>query len=149
MDETETGTETGTEGAAIVNASWVGTGAFVATSAVATIVPDALGGVAAAVDVVLFLIGCGAFLWAYGRAVSRSRTDAIGIGGLLFLQASAPKLVRDRLRLALAVEVVTAVACASIRPFTSLAFGILVPVYGLGLSGLWGARHGTFPARES
>jgi hypothetical protein len=24
---------------------------------------------------------------------------------------------------------------------------VLVPMYGLGLSGLWGARHGSFPAR--
>ena len=34
-----------------------------------------------------------------------------------------------------------------IRPFTPLAFGILVPMLGLGLIALWGARHGTFPAR--
>src|SRR5581483_8218546 len=28
-----------------------------------------------------------------------------------------------------------------------LAFGFLLPVYGLGLCGLWGARHGTFADR--
>jgi hypothetical protein len=144
VDDTEAD---GFEGAAIVNAAWVGTGVFVGISILATIAPDALGGVAAVVDILLFFLGCAAFLWAYGRAVSRSRTDAIGIGGLFFLQGSAPKVVRDRMRLALALEVVTAVACASIRPFTSLAFGVLVPVYGLGLSGLWGARYGTFAAR--
>ena len=48
---------------------------------------------------------------------------------------------------ALALEVVVAVATASVRPFTASAFGILVPVYALGLSGAWGARHGTFPPR--
>ena len=38
------------------------------------------------------------------------------------------------------------VAAASIRPFTAVAFGILAPMLGLGLMGLWGARHGRFPA---
>jgi hypothetical protein len=28
-----------------------------------------------------------------------------------------------------------------------VAFGVLVPIYGLGLAGLWGARHGHFAAR--
>src|SRR5207248_757919 len=27
-------------------------------------------------------------------------------------------------------------------------FGILVPLWGLGLAGLWAARHGTFPRRK-
>jgi hypothetical protein len=29
-----------------------------------------------------------------------------------------------------------------------VAFGILVPIFGLGLAGLWGARHGVFEARS-
>jgi len=45
------------------------------------------------------------------------------------------------------VEVVAAIVSASIRPFTPMAFGFLVPVYGLGLCGLWGARYGTFAPR--
>jgi len=36
---------------------------------------------------------------------------------------------------------------ASVRPFTGLAFGILVPTYGLGLVGLWAVRLGEFPPR--
>jgi hypothetical protein len=36
---------------------------------------------------------------------------------------------------------------SAVRPFSSLAFGVLVPVSGLGLMGLWGARYGTFPPR--
>jgi hypothetical protein len=31
--------------------------------------------------------------------------------------------------------------------YSPLAFGILVPVFGLGLCGLWGARYGTFEPR--
>jgi hypothetical protein len=43
--------------------------------------------------------------------------------------------------------VVVAFAAAALRPFTSLAFGILVPMWGLALAGVWGARHGTFGPR--
>jgi hypothetical protein len=81
--------------------------------------------------------------------VSRSRTDTIGIGGLYFLAGSAPRVPRFRLRLSFAVEIVVATASSSIRPFTPMAFGFLVPVYGLGLMGLWGARHGTFGPRSA
>ncbi|MEY2462136.1 MAG: hypothetical protein QOH64_274 [Acidimicrobiaceae bacterium] len=134
-------------GAAIINLSWAGTGLFVATAALATIDPDGLSGPGIAVDLGLFAIGCAVFLWAYAVAVSRSRTDAIGIGGLYFLQGSAPKVVQYRLLIPLAVQVVVAVATSIIRPYTAVAFGILVPIFGLGLAGLWGARNGTFEPR--
>jgi hypothetical protein len=49
--------------------------------------------------------------------------------------------------LALAIQVVVAVTTASIRPFTTLAFGILVPMFGIGMNGLWAARHGRFGPR--
>ena len=137
------------EGPAIVNASWAGTGLFVATAALATIDPDGLSGPGIVVDLVLFAFGCAAFLWAYAVAVSRSRTDAIGIGGLYFLQGSTPRKVQLRLLIPLAVQVVVAIASASIRPYTAVAFGILVPIFGLGLAGLWGARYGRFDARTA
>jgi len=136
-------------GRGIITLSWAGTGVFAAVAAVATAFPDEAARAAAVVDVVLFGIGVVAFLWAYGIAVQRSRTDAIGIGGLYFLAGSAPRSVRVQLLTALAVQVVVAVASASIRPYTAVAFGILVPMLGLGLAGLWGARHGTFPPRDA
>ncbi len=34
-------------------------------------------------------------------------------------------------------------------PGTSLALGVLVPVLGLGLNGLWAALHGTYAARHT
>ena len=135
-------------GNGIVTLSWAGTGTFVAVATIATIFPDEAARPAAVVDGVLFAVGVVAFGLAYARAVARSRTDAIGIGGLFFLSGSAPKVVRLRLALALAVQVVMAIVSASIRPYTSVAFGILVPMFGLGLMGLWGARHGTFPRRD-
>ena len=135
-------------GPAIINGAWAGTGLFVATAALATIDPDGLSGPGVAVDLGLFAVGCAAFLWAYAVAVSRSRTDAIGIGGLYFLQGSAPRVVQLRLLIPLAIQVVVAIATSSMRPYTAVAFGILVPIFGLGLSGLWGARYGHFDARS-
>lgn len=138
-----------TDGEAIVNASWAGTAVYAALALAGTILPDTFAIPTAVVSGGLFVIGCVTFLWAYAVAVSRSRTDLIGIGGLYFLAGTAPKVVRFRLRLSLAVEIVVALVSSSIRPFTPMAFGFLVPVFGLGMSGLWGARYGTFAPRDA
>ena len=52
----------------------------------------------------------------------------------------------------LAVQVVVAFATALGRskdvdgsPGTSLAVGVLVPMFGIGLNGLWSAYHGVYP----
>jgi hypothetical protein len=102
----------------------------------------------AVLSVVLFAIGTGALLWAYALGVSRSRTELVTVPGLFFLAGDvAPRATRRALRIASAVEVVAVVAAASIRPYTEVAFGILAPMYGLGMMGVWGGRYGAFPAR--
>lgn len=136
-------------GRGVIAASWASTALFCAVAALATAFPSALATPAAVVDVALFAAGIVVFFRAYAIAVGRSRTDAIGIGGLFFLADSAPKEVRTRLLGPLGVQVVVAVASASVRPYTPVAFGILVPMLGLALAGLWGARHGTFPPRTA
>ena len=99
-------------------------------------------------DVALFAAGCVLFAVAFLRAADRSRTDAIGIGGLFFLAGDvAPPAVRRRLLGALAVQTVVGLATAGVRLYTNLAAGTLVPVFGLGLCGLWAARHGRFGPR--
>ena len=135
-------------GDAIVTAAWAGTVLFVAGAVAGAVAPDSLGVVSAGIDLALFAVGCVAFLAAFARVVGRSRTEEISVVGVYFLAAgAAPGSVRTRLLGALAVEVVVAVATAAVRPYTELAFGVLVPVYGLGLIGLWASRHGTFPPR--
>lgn len=135
------------DGAGIVRASWAGTALFGVSAGVAVAVAAA-DVLALLVAVALFVAGTIVFFMAYGRAVSRSRTERIGVLALFFLEGGvAPKEVRRLLLGSLAVEVAVAVATAAARPNTSLAFGILVPVYGLALAGLWGARHGAFPPR--
>ncbi len=96
----------------------------------------------------MFAVGCIVFLWAFAVAVGRSRTDAIGIGGLFFLAGSAPRGVQFTLMGSLAVQVMVAIATASARIFTTLAFGSLAPMMGLAMAGLWGAKFGRFGPRS-
>lgn len=137
------------QGEGIVRASWIGTAAFGTTSALGAVV-SALDVVALLVALAMFAAGTVAFFLAYARAVARSRTDQVGTMSLFFLEGRvAPTPVRRLLLGSFLVEVLVAGAVAAVRPNTSLAFGILAPVYGLALAGLWGARHGAFPQRVS
>lgn len=135
-------------GRPILVATWAGTALFTVAAVAATVAPDRLAGAAAAIDGVLFAIGCAAFVLSFAKAVARSQREEIAVTTLYFLAGDTPSRVRWALLGALAVQVVVAVATASIRPFTPLAFGILVPVFGLGLCGLWAAMHGRFPPRR-
>ena len=133
----------------IVRASWLGTAVFLVTN-LAAVAVEGLRPLAAGVDGVLFAAGIGLFFWAYAVAVGRSRTDEIGIGGLFFLagDTTAPAPVKRSLLTALAVQTVAGLGVAFVDP-EPLAAGVLVPLFGLALTGLWGARHGTFGPRRS
>ncbi len=135
-------------GRAIIAVSWVCTLAFVAVSVFALIDPDAAIGAFFAVSFALFLAGCALFALVLVLAAARSRDDAMGIGGLFFLAGSAPRAVQWHLLGALAVQTVVAVAVAAVHPFTSYAFGTLVPTVGLAFCGLWSVRHGLFERRS-
>ena len=101
------------------------------------------------VAVSLFAAGVVAFLLAYARAVQRSRTDAIGIGGLyLLLGDTAPRPVARALQAALALQVAVALAASLAEPYTYVATAWLVPMFGLGVMGLYGAAHGRFGPRQ-
>jgi hypothetical protein len=126
------------------------TGVFVVASVLAAAWPDTFLPLSVPVDLALFAAGCGAFLWAYALAIGRSRYETIAMGGLFFLgEGVAPPDVTRLLRGALGVQVVVAVTAAAVRPFTALAFSVLVPMLGLGLMTLWAARHGRFPAKPA
>ena len=132
----------------IVRAAVGGTALFTVLSVLAAVTDaDALVVVTVVVDLALFLVGCLAFVLTLLRAAARSRTDELTLPGLWWLAGSAPAPVRRALLGAFGVEVAVGLATASARPFTGLAFGVLAPVFGLGLAGLWGARLGTFPPR--
>jgi hypothetical protein len=132
----------------IVRASIYGTGVFTVLAVLAAASDaGAVIVVAVIVDLVLFAAGCLAFVATLLRAADRSRREVLSLPGIWWLSGSAPAAMRRPLLGALGVEIVVALVTASVRPFTGLAFGVLVPVYGLGLAGLWAARMGTFPPR--
>ena len=126
--------------------SWYATAVFAVTAFAADAV-EFMRVPAIAVALVLFVGGSVAMAMTLVIAAGRSRHANIGIGGLFFLADSAPKDVQRQLMGSFAAQYVIALASAAIRPYTSLAFGVLAPIAGLGLAGLWGARHGTFPDR--
>lgn len=124
-----------------------GTAVFVIAAVGAVLLPDALGLPFAVLSCVLFTVGCIAFLWAYAKSIARSRHEHISVAGVFGLAGSTPPQIRRQFHLLTGVQVVVAVACAALRPFTVQAFGILAPMFGLGLGGLWAAQHGTFAQR--
>jgi len=119
---------------------------FVVTAVAADASPSTFEPLALAVAATLFAAGCAAFLWAFFAMAARSRTQRLELAQVWFLAGPpTPSAVRRSLLGAFAVEVVAALVTAGARPYTSLAAGVLVPMYGLALCGLWAARHGAFP----
>lgn len=137
-----------TGGSGLVQAS-IGAAALLAlTGAAAAAQPEELGILHAVVSGALFGTGVVAYLWAYLLGISRSRAEMVTMAGLFFLSGdAAPVDVRRRLRLATLGQVVIVVAAASARPYTEVAYGILAPMFGMGVMALWGGRHGSFPER--
>ncbi len=146
----------GDPGDVIVLADIVGTAAFVVTALTAAIVfTMPAQWVAAITAMALFAVGVFVFLWSFWNAVQRSRTEQVGVMQMyLLLGDPTPPRVRRIMLGALVVQVAVGLGTAIARsesadgsPGTSLAVGILVPMFGLGLNGLWCAFHGTFPPR--
>jgi hypothetical protein len=137
-------------GRRLVQVDAAGTALFVVTAVLEAILlrrwTEVIG---VTVALVLFVAGCGAFFLAYATAVQRSRYDEIAVAALFLLVGPAvPRPVKVRLGVVLAVQVSVALTTAIARSFSPLAFGVLVPVFGVGLNGLWAARYGEFPPRR-
>jgi hypothetical protein len=132
-------------GRSIVLASYITLGVFVVT-----IVPDAAGlhafdELASVTALGLFLVSLPIWFYAFGLAVVRSsRGDDVTIPNLFFLSGSAPNDVRRPLLVVVGLSVVIAAATAWAN-----AFSVLEPMLPLAFLPLWGARHGTFPARTT
>jgi len=135
-------------GERVLLVSRVGTVVFVLTAVAAAIHPDGLDVVSMAVAIVLGVAGCAAFARAFVLMAARSRYEELSVAGVYFLLGSAPRAVQVRLLGDLAAQVVVGLATASARPYSPLAFGVLVPVFGLGMCGLWGTTAGRFPPRQ-
>lgn len=143
-------------GSILVKCNLVLTSVFVAMSIVAAITfTSPWKTIGVVVSLGCFSVGIVSFLWGYWTAVQRSRVDNISVAALYFLvDKCAPQSVARLMNGALAVQVGVAVATAISRTTTdgkagsTLAFGILAPMMGLGLNGLWGATYGSFAPRK-
>lgn len=144
-------------GDAIVLVDVIGTVAFTITAIYAAVVFSTTAQwVGAITAMALFAVGVFVFLWSFWNAVQRSREEQIGVLQMyLLLGEPTPRRVRWIMLIMLAVQVTVAFATALGRseaedgsPGTSLAVGILVPMFGMGLNGLWCAFHGVFPPRD-
>ncbi len=144
-------------GDAIVRLDTAGTLAFILTAVLSAAVFDGVAlWIGALTAVSLFLVGIATFLWAFYNGVRRSRVEEVSVTQLYLLVGGvAPTNVRRLMTSLLAVQVVTGLATALARPNgpdgspgSSLALGVLVPMFGLGLNGLWAAYHGTFARRS-
>lgn len=131
---------------AILRADVIGTVVFAVATAFA-VVSESVRAPAVFVSLALFACGCALFLWAYFAGLGRSRSELVSVPGLFFLVGSTPRPTKWRLLGLLFAQLAIGITGASLRPFTPLAFGALAPMFGLGLCGLWAARHGVFPAR--
>lgn len=141
----------------VVIADLVGTALFVVALVVGTLLRDDRPGqvVVIVVSMVLFAAGAASCLWGYTSALDRSRTQEVGVANLYLLTgATAPKPVKRLMSALLAVQVVAALVAASIGAaslsgdeLNALAFGVLVPMFGLGMNGLFASHHGSFGPR--
>lgn len=140
----------------IVRSNILFTGVFtVLTLVAAWLFTPGLRGMIVAVDLAMFAIGCFAFIWSYFSAVQRSRADEISVAGLFALTGGvAPRRITMVMNSCLSAQVVVGLIGAIVRSSTdgragsTLAFGVLVPIFGLGLNGLWSSRLGVFPPRQ-
>lgn len=135
-------------GAGLIAVDTWTTVAFVVVAVAATVVPDVATAPVVVLSVVMAAIGVVTFVWAYVLAVGRSRGEEIAVAGVYLLSGgAAPRGVRRLLLGLWLVQIAIALVASSVRIFTPVAFASLAPMFGIGIMGLWGAGHGTFPDR--
>ena len=131
----------------LVKANWALTVVLAAVLGAGLAAPDVFEIVVVAFSVICLVVGIVAFVYSFFAAVERSRTEEISTAGMYMLAEGAPAATRWNMVGAVVVQTAVSVTAASLRPFTALAFGVLVPMLGLGISGIWSARYGVFRPR--
>lgn len=141
----------------LIRADLAGTALFVGTLAVA--VPSRTERWAqvliAVVSIALFAVGVGSSLWAYAAALDRSRVQEVGVANLYLLTGTtAPGPVKRAMLISLAVQTLASFGAATVgvvgledSQLNALAFGVLVPMFGIGMNGAWAARYGSYGPR--
>ena len=109
----------------------------------------------AVVSITLFAVGVGSSLWAYAAALDRSRVEEVGVANLYLLTgATALGPVKRAMLISLGVQVLASFGAATVgvvgledSQLNALAFGVLVPMFGIGMNGAWAARYGSYGPR--
>jgi hypothetical protein len=145
-------------GERIVRYDVVGSGLFVVAMAVAVVLRSERAGqvLIVVVSMALFAAGVATTLWSYAAALERSRLEDVGVTHLYLLSGTtAPTAVRRVMWGCLGAQIVVAIGGATIGvvgldkgSLNALAFGILVPMFGIGANGVWAARHGAYGPRR-
>jgi hypothetical protein len=105
---------------------------------------DSVRGAVAIGCVVVFLAGATLFSWAFLIAAGRSRQEEVTVAGAFFLAGSITEDDRRWAYRFLIAQSVIGLVAASADPYTAMAFGILVPMFGLGVIAFLGSAHGVF-----
>ena len=124
----------------------VGTGALVAVTLLSAATDATAAQVLSLVVAgALFLGGCAAFFVGFLRAVGRSREETVDLAGLFYLTGSASAEVRRAFLGLWFAQIAVAVAAIAVsRP----PFGVMAPLWGVGMTTWWASLHATFPPRE-
>jgi len=112
-------------------------------------------GVLAPVSGIVALIGIAGFVWSYLHAVNRSREHEISVSQLYFAVGTvAPKRVKRALQGCLALQIVASIVVmvagfsqTDPQEFNWAACIIVTPLFGMGMTGVWVARFGSFGPR--
>lgn len=133
------------EGRTLLVVDAIGTAALAVVTIVSALTDaDAVVIANLAVAGVLFLGGCIGFGIGFLRAVGRSRTETVDLAGLFYLTGSAPTRPRRLLLGLWFTQIgVAAASVVAVQP----PFGVMAPVWGIGMLTVWGARYGTFAQR--
>ena len=144
-----------TDGALIVRADVVGTAIVVVAGVLGALSSGLAKSVVAPVSAVAGAVGIATFVWSYFHAIGRSREHEISVSQLYGVVGTvAPKSVKRSLQRALLAQIVVAIAVMAFgfsrtkpEQFNWAAVIIVVPMFGMGMNGVWVSRHGTFGPR--
>ena len=136
------------EGLWIIALAWQSTAALIPFLLAGLIDMDRFGILVVVVSCSYFFLGLSCLLIALLVGLSRSKFEIVNVGSLFLLQGSVSKPVQKIFLVSLFFQSLSVVLVAAIRPYSTLAFGVLAPTLIIGLLALWGAKHGKFPRRD-
>lgn len=133
----------------------VGTAAAVVAGALALVSSDLAKFVLVPVAAATGGIGLVTFVWSYFHAVGRSRQDEISVSQLYGAAGTvAPQPVKRQLQWSLWAQVIVAIAVMFVgfqrtkpQEFNWAATIIVLPLFGMGLNGVWVSSYGSFGPR--